>query len=264
MTDKTAPIQRFAIGRMTATERAAGRFMRTADGHPPAAPAAPVEPAATAVPVTPPAAIMAPAEAAPVAAPSTPARPEGLPDSYWDDAAGVKPEAYSRLAELEAADASRREGVPASAAEYSLDLPEPVVGLDGQPVAIDAADPLAQAILPALHEAGVPQAAVSKIVQAYASAEVAAAKAEAEQAAAFVKSEQTKLGAEHVKRTAALHGQITAAVGAEAAEALRSQMRSAEAVIALETLVSKLQAPAIGAPPLQAPASPDLATRLYG
>lgn len=198
----------------------------------------------------------------PTAAADTPQRPDGLPDAYWDEATGIKPEAYARLAELEAAAAERN--VPASAAEYVLELPEPVVGLDGQPVAFDPEDPLVKALLPAFHEAGVPQEGLAKILQAYAAQEVAATKAEQEAATAFVASEQTKLGAAHKERTAALHGQVIAAIGAEAAEAIRSQMRSAEAVIALEALVSKIQGPAMSAVPNKTPALPDIATRLYG
>ena len=143
-------------------------------------------------------------------------------------------------------------------------LPEPVVGLDGKPVAFDAEDPLVKALLPAFHEAGVPQAGLSKILQAYAATEVAAARAEQEQATAYVAAEQVKLGAGHKERTAALHSQVIAAIGAEPAAALRAQMRSADAVLALETLVSKLQGPAMSAAPAQTPATPDIATRLYG
>lgn len=208
-----------------------------------------------------------PADASLIAAPaasSAPARPDGIPDAYWDDANGVKPEAYTRLAELEAAAADRAQGVPESADNYELALPEPVVGLDGKPVAFDAEDPLVKALLPAFHEAGVPQAAFGKILQAYAAQEVADAKAEHEATEAFVAAEQVKLGAEHAKRTAAIHSAVTAAIGAEGAEAIRTQMRSAEAVIALETLVSKLQGPAMSAAPAKTPATPDIATRLYG
>lgn len=198
-------------------------------------------------------------------APAAPARPDGLPDAYWDETAGtIKPEAYSRLAELEAAQAAAGEGVPEAADKYVLELPEPVVGLDGKPVAFDADDPLVKSILPAFHEAKVPQAAVSKILQAYAATELAAAKAEADAATAYVAAEHAKLGAGHKERTAALHGQVIAAIGEGPAEALRSNMRTADGVIALEQLLSKLQAPAMSAVPAKTPAVPDLSTRLYG
>lgn len=217
-------------------------------------------PVTTSVPVTPPESLMAAAEPA-----AAPARPDGLPDAYWDEATNaIKPEAYARLAELEAAAAAAKEGVPESADKYVLELPEPVVGLDGNPVAFDPEDPLVKAILPAFHEAGVPQAAMSKILQAYAAQEVAAAKAESDAATAYVAAEQAKLGAAHKERTAALHGQVVAAIGEGPAEAIRSQMRSADAVIALEQLLTKIQAPAMSAVPAKAPAMPDIATRLYG
>lgn len=263
MTEETAPAERpFAIGRMTPAERKAGRYLRDAEGHPPAAPAEPAaEPVTTAVPVTPDASLMAAAEAPP---PAGPVRPEALPDAYWDDATGVKPEAFSKLAEYEAAAAERAAGLPETPDAYSLDLGEDIVGLDGKPLAIDPEDPLAKAIMPALHEAGVPQSAVTKIVRAYAAQEAADAKAVAEAQTAFIAAEQAKLGDAHQKRTAALHGQVIAAIGADKAEHLRAQMQTADAVLALEELVSKIQGPSFGTPPLQTPAMPDLAQRLYG
>jgi len=259
MTDTVAPSKPFAIGRMSATERAMGRYMRDEGGHTPAVPAGSTEPAATSVPAPADASLIAPSDS------HAPTRPDGLPETYWDEATGVvKPEAYTRLAELEAQIAAKAEGVPETPDAYVLELPEPVVGLDGKPVAFDAEDPLVKALLPAFHEAGVPQAAFAKILQAYAATEVAAAAAEQEVATAYVAAEQTKLGANHKERTAALHGQVVAAIGAESAEALRMQMRSADGVLALEQLVSKIQGPAMSAAPAKTPATPDIATRLYG
>lgn len=184
-------------------------------------------------------------DAGAAAATSAPARPDGLPDTYWDDANGVKPEAFSRLAELEAADEARRAGVPESHDKYELKLAAEIVGLDGKPVEFDASDPLAQAVLPVLHELGIPQEGVSKLLSAFAAQEIEAAKA----SQAFVVAEQAKLGAEHAKRTGALHATVTAAIGAEGAEKLRLSMNSADAVIALEQLVSKVTGAAISAAP---------------
>jgi hypothetical protein len=182
---------------------------------------------------------------------AAPQRPDGLPDTYWDDAVGVKPEAFSRLAELEAADVARREGVPESADKYDLKLGEDIVGLDGKPVQFDPTDPLAQAVLPVLHECGVPQAGVEKLLAAFTKLEVEAAKAEQ----AHIVAEQAKLGAEHVKRTSAIHSSLVAAVGADGANAIRQSLRSADAVIAIESLVSKLTGAAISAAPPAAGAS---------
>lgn len=196
-------------------------------------------------PVADPAAIMAAAEPA---APAAPARPDALPETYWDEATGaVKPEAFSRLAELEAAEVARAAAVPEA---YELKLAEPIVGLDGKAVEFDPADPLAAAVLPVFKKHGLSQDAVSDVLSAFAAQEIEAAK----ESQAFVAAEQVKLGAEHAKRTAALHATVTAAVGAEAAETLRLSMGSAAAVIALEQLVSKVTGAAISAGP---PATPD-------
>jgi len=194
------------------------------------------------------------------AAPPAPTRPEGLPDTYWDDAVGVKPEAYARLAELEAAEEARRAGVPESADKYALTLPEPIIGLDGKPVEFDAADPLAAAALPVFHKHGASQEFVSDILSVFAAQELASAKAQTD----FVAAEQAKLGAAHATRTTAIHNAVTAAIGAEGAEALRRNMSDAAGVMALEQLVSKLNGPAISAAPQPVPAVPDVATRLYG
>lgn len=252
------------LGRMTAGERRMGRFMRDGEGHPAAAAAA--EPAAsapapsTAVPVTPPA-----AEASLIAAaPAATQRPDNLPDAFWDDATGIKPEAYARLAELETKEAERAAALPPTAADYKLDPLEPVLGPDGQPVAADPEDPIIKAALPALHKHGVPQAAISEILRDVLKAQVDDAAALNAENTRFVADQQALLGAEHKARTAAIHNQVIAAIGAEAAEALRLQMRSAPAVIALEALVSKLQGPALGAKPATPSAPASLAERLYG
>lgn len=226
---------------------------------------APAEPvAATAVPVTPaptPAPDASLISAAPVVA-AAPQRPEGLPDAFWDEATGIKPEAYARLAELETLAAERAAALPATAAEYKLAPTEPVLGPDGQAVVADPEDPIIKAALPVLHKHGVPQGAISEILAEVLKSQVAEATQVNADMTAHVAAEQTKLGAEHKARTAALHSQVIAAIGAEPAEAIRLQMRSADAVIALETLVSKLQGPSLSAVP-SAPAADDTLAVMY-
>ncbi|WP_374387084.1 hypothetical protein [Brevundimonas sp.] len=237
-------------------------------------PAANSEPAATeapqtAVPVTPDASLIAapaPEAASAPAAPAAPSRPEGLPDAYWDEANGVKPEAYARLAELEAAEAARAEGVPEKAEDYRLEPTEPVLGEDGKPVALDTSDPLAQAALGVFVKHKLPQAAVSDLMQAFVQSEIEGAKAVAAEQSERRAAEIKKLGAteDAVKtRTAAVHGQLVGALGAEHAEAIRSVMTNASAFLALEALVSKLQGPAITAAPLAGKVDPDHASILY-
>jgi hypothetical protein len=85
----------------------------------------------------------APADPAIVAAPADPAvavvgRPADLPESFWD--AEAKAPKYGDIAarltradELEAAETSRKEGVPAEAKDYKFEpAGDPILGLDGQ------------------------------------------------------------------------------------------------------------------------------------
>lgn len=196
------------------------------------------EAAATAVPVTPAEATVAPAQAAP-------ARPEGLPDAYWDDEAGIKPEAYSRLAELEAAEAARREGFPEDATGYKLEPTEAVLDLNGQPVTFDASDPLAQGMTAVFHKHGVPQAAVSDVLKTFAELEIAGAKANAE----AIQAEIAKLGAEHPARVSAVSNKLTAVAGADKARALLDKLSDAASFEALEALVNAAKGPAVAGAP---------------
>lgn len=242
MTDQTAPIEAEAAPVEAATPEAAA----------PAVVDSVV--AATSVPVTP-------------EAPAAPVRPEGLPDAYWDDATGIKPEAYAKLAELEAADAARREGVPEAPDGYALTLAEEIKGPDGKPVEFAADDPLVQAVLPALHEAGMSQAGVSKLLTAYAKIELEAQASETAEVQDRLKAEIAKLGPndEAVKqRTGAVQTELAAKIGPERAEALRRVMTNADAFMAVEALIQQLRGPGISAVPARTPATPDLATRLYG
>lgn len=242
MTEQTAPIEAEAAPAEAVTPETAAP--------------APVDSvmAATSVPVTP-------------EAPAAPVRPEGLPDAYWDDATGIKPEAYARLVELETADAARREGVPEAPDGYALTLAEEIKGPDGKPVEFAADDPLAKAILPALHEAGIPQAGVSKLLTAYAKAEIEAQAAEVAEVQGRLKAEIAKLGPndEAVKqRTGAVQAELAAKIGPERAEALRRVMTNADAFMAVEALIQQLRGPGISAVPHH-PATPaGLAERLYG
>lgn len=202
-------------------------------------------PAETAVPVTP----AVEATVAPPVQAAAPARPEGLPDAYWDDAAGVKPEAYARLAELEAAESARAEGLPADASGYKLEPAEAVLDLNGQPVTFDAEDPLAQAATAWAAENKIPQGALSHLLKVFAESEVAAAKANAE----AVQAEIAKLGAEHPARVAAVSNKLTAVAGADKARALLDKLSDAASFEALEALVNSAKSPAVSGVPSPAP-----------
>jgi len=189
------------------------------------------------------------------AAPAAPVKPEGLPDAYWDAATGVKPEAFAKLAEIEA----RRAEIPETADGYDLSLPDNIVGLDGKPLKVDADDPLAKGLVEIAHKHGLPKSAVSELVQAYAATEVAGARAENERLAA----ETAKLGAKATERIAATTSTLSAQVGQEAATALMGVLGTAAAFTAVEALLAKVAGPAISPQPAKAPTSQDRLATLY-
>jgi hypothetical protein len=195
-------------------------------------------------------------------------RPDWLPESFWDAEANA-PKAedltarLSRADELEAAEAARREGVPAGADEYKLDLPENVVGLDGQPVRLIPDDPGTKEAQALAAELGLSQASFTKLVAFHAGQLLGAQKAQAEQFQAEMAAELTKLGTNAKARVDAVSSGLGQHLG-DKAQALLDAMGTADAVEALETLLAKVSAPAISASP-QAEAGPQsLAQRLYG
>jgi hypothetical protein len=213
-------------------------------------------------------------EGAPIVAPepapaaTVAARPDWLPESFWDAEANA-PKAedltarLSRADELEAAEAARREGVPAGADEYKLDLPENVVGLDGQPVRLIPDDPGTKEAQALAAELGLSQASFTKLVAFHAGQLLGAQKAQAEQFQAEMAAELTKLGTNAKARVDAVSSGLGQHLG-DKAQALLDAMGTADAVEALETLLAKVSAPAISASP-QAEAGPQsLAQRLYG
>lgn len=206
--------------------------------------------------------VVAPAAASPAA------RPDTLPEDLWDAEAGAPKydtiaERVARAAELEAAEAARREGVPAGADEYKLDLPENVVGLDGQPVRLIPDDPGTKEAQALAAELGLSQASFTKLVAFHAGQLLGAQKAQAEQFQAEMAAELTKLGTNAKARVDAVSSGLGQHLG-DKAQALLDAMGTADAVEALETLLAKVSAPAISASP-QAEAGPQsLAQRLYG
>lgn len=192
------------------------------------------------------------APSAPLAV-APPVRPEGLPDSFWDAATGVKtPEVLARLTELETADASRRAELPADAAGYKLEPAEPIIDpVSKLPVTFNADDPLAKGALAWAHENGVSQPAVSKLLSLFAQSEMAGMAA----TTARVNAEIEKLGAGSDARFAAVNAGLVQHAGAEGAKALMASLGSAAAVEALEKVLKATGGPSIGSPPAVAKAS---------
>lgn len=200
--------------------------------------AAPVDGA----PVTSAPAVVDSAPATPVA----PVRPEGLSDAYWDDAVGVKPEAFARLTALEAEAAARAEGVPETVEGYTFALPADLKGPDGNPITIDKNDPLAKGAAAWAKEHGVSDAALSKLLVNYATTEIEAAAADQ----AAMQAEVAKLGPTAKERIGAYSAAVKQHAGPHA-QALLDSINSAEAAQAVEALIAAMRGPGIGAAPLQ-------------
>lgn len=209
----------------------------TTEVEAPAAPAAPViEGQATEV---------APVAAAPVEG-APPAdviaeRPADLPESLWDDAAkapkyGDIAALAARAADLEAAETARKDGVPADPKDYKFEpAGEAIVGLDGQPAAIDPANPLVTAVAAAAHKHGAPQALVSDLVRAFIETEVASEKGVKE----ALDAEVAKLGDKARDRVTAVQGFIKEHCGASADDAIAT-LGTAGAVQAWEAVMQKI------------------------
>ena len=184
------------------------------------------------------------------AAPAAPVRPEGLPDAYWDDAAGVKPEAFARLIALETEAAARAEGVPETVDGYTFALPEDMKDVkdpDGNPVAIDKNDPLAKAAAAWAKEQGISDKALSGLLAGYVKTEIEAAAADK----AALQAEVAKLGPTAKERIGAYSAAVKQHAGPKA-QALLDSINSADAAEAVEALITSLRGPAIGgAPPQQ-------------
>jgi hypothetical protein len=109
--------------------------------------------------------------------PVAPQRPEGIPDSFWDDAAGVKiPEMVSRMTELEALKAEidgKKAAVPESADKYEAKLPESLELPEGVEFKIDPDDPLLSVARQVAHQAGLDQSGFEAMIGLYAQQRVA-------------------------------------------------------------------------------------------
>ncbi len=199
------------------------------------------------------AAAPAPVADAPAAEVAAPVRPDGIPDEYWDEATGVKTaEAVARLTELETADAARRAEVPADPSGYKLVPAEPIIDpVTKSEITFNADDPLAKGALAWAHEHGVPQAGVSKLLSLFAQNEMAAL---ADRNAAIA-AETAKLGSAADARFAAVSAGLTKHAGEAGAKAIMANLGSADAVIALESVLKSITGPTIGTPPPGKPAS---------
>lgn len=210
----------------------------------------------------------APAAATVEAGVTAQTRPETLPEDLWDAEAGAPKydtiaERVARAAELEAADEARKAGVPASADEYKLDLPDTVVGLDGGKVQLIADNPMTKAAQALAAKWGLPQEAFTEFVAFHAGGLLQEQRDTASAFETETKAELAKLGDGGPARIKAVETNLKARFG-DKADAALNLMGSAEAVEVLEQLLAAATNPAISATPQAEAGTQTLAQRLYG
>lgn len=184
----------------------------------------------------------APSDSAP---PPATARPDGIPDKFWDDKAGVKfgdlTGELNRLTAMEAAETVRKGSLPASPADYKIELPadfKPPQGIEFQ---LDAANPLMAQAKDLMHDISSGkvsgQEAFSKMLGLYAGAQVA------DQASfqAARDAEIAKLGPTGTSRVTALTTFWKAFLGDDkSGDQIMSRVLTAGDVAIHEKIVSRL------------------------
>lgn len=197
----------------------------------PSQPAAPAAPAAASDPKT-----ASPAGTEPPKS-EAPVRPEGLPDSYWDaEKNAVKTDdlvkRFNELSTKDAADAVRKNSLPASADAYKVELPKEFVMPSGVEFKFDEKAPeLAQARAMA-HAKGWTQQDFSEALGIFAAAKIG----EEAQINTARAAEVTKLGATGPARVDA----VTQWMDAQGLGVLKSTMVTAAQVQAWEAHITRL------------------------
>ena len=181
-------------------------------------------------------------------------KPDGLPDEFWDTAAGsvrldqLIPK-FKDLTDAHAAHEAARAGLPADAEGYDLALPEGFEAPEG--FAMDfSSDSRVPEIKALAHKHGLAPDAVKDLMGIYAKAEM--------EAFGFASEQKNLLGKNADTRLADLRVALNAALPAEQASALAESLASADAVKAIEKLLSgrKVNPPA---PAQETPAKSPLA-----
>jgi hypothetical protein len=166
------------------------------------------------------------------------ARPEQLPETYWDAAASaVKPEfwqSYQELATRDAAEQIRRQTLP-KAPDYKPELPKDFVLPQGMQWEWKTDAPELAKFREFAAESGLSQDQFSKALGLYAGMQVAEQASFAE----LQRKDFEKLGANADVRKAAVSTFLNGILGPELGRALGLAMYSADAVKAMEMLVSK-------------------------
>lgn len=176
-----------------------------------------------------------------------PAKPDYLPDAFWDaekgePKAGALSEALTKLGELEAAQAERAKQVPEKAEGYEPALPEGFKMPDGIEIQLDTNDPVYAAAREFAKERGLTQAEFSNML----ALEAQRVATEHQKLSAAVAAERTKLGENRIARLDAVDSFLKGRLPEAQASALSNMLVTAAQVEAFETLMSSLTGDGVG------------------
>jgi hypothetical protein len=167
--------------------------------------------------------------------PEAPARPEGLPDQFWDDKAGVKlPDLlgqFNELAAWRASEESRRAAVPDAPDKYEFKVPPDLKLPDG--VKLNPDDPLVAIGRQVAHEAGLDQPGFEKLVGVYVQQQLA----EAQEIEAAKARQLEALGPKAAERQGSVKTFLAAKLGPEGAAMFEPVLMLKSGVEAMERLV---------------------------
>lgn len=208
---------------------------------------------------------VAPAEQSgqPAAQAATP--PEGLPEAFWKDGA-LDVNSIKALHEASAAEqakqAARAAEIP-SDGNYVLALPEDLKDDAGNPIEIDKENPAYFTLVEAARELKLTTSEANKFAEMMVRKELEQMKAEQTAQAEAMRAELAKLGANPAERIAAAKNAIIGHLG-DKANALTSQILTAEGVMALEALIAKINAAPTASAPIPSKQDVPAHERIYG
>jgi hypothetical protein len=187
----------------------------------------------------------APAGADPAAA--RPARPDYIPEQFWDAEKGEAKAGdlsawIKRVSELEAREAERAKGVPEKPEGYAPTLPETFKAPEGVEVRIDPNDPLFVEARQFAKEQGLTQAEFSKML----AIEAKRVANEATKLAEARKAQKEALGENGQARIDALDTKLKARLTHDEVGALWAGIATAAQVAAFEKLVGAATSDGVG------------------
>lgn len=197
---------------------------------------------------------------------ATTARPDWLPESYWDATAGAaKGEALTNdltelgtLRTLKADIDAKAAALPKDAAGYKIELPKDFQVPEGRKFVADDKNPMVAEARGWAAKHGIPQEALTDLIGLYAKSQVNDLTAMAE----FEAEEKKALGTNADARIKSVTDWAGGIVGKDKAAILSPLLKTKAGVEAFETIMSKMGGVKInGQPKVDPPANPAMEHR---